>query len=145
MTVGGACWLFGTVAAIMEMSSFGGATINGTYILTNVARSIQHLVIFAIACIGYRAALHLGWPAGLWERVRAIITNVLIAGAIFAVIPRITDLSAGLIDRNAKALNDAFHTPATLKEWGMACRFFLPPYNGSVRNSTCAARPSTPA
>jgi hypothetical protein len=128
LIVGGVCWLCGAVAAIMEMSSFGGTTIDGSYILTDAARWVQHLVLFGIACIGYRIAVYLAWPEGLWRRVRVTLANVLIAGAIVAVTPTITDLCAGLIDGHTRALMDAFHTPATIKEWGIDSRFFLPTY-----------------
>src|ERR1700674_4553439 len=60
--VGGLCWLVGTGTAVLYMLPTSGTTMDGMYIITSRARTVQHLLVFVGAAFVYRLAIALGWP-----------------------------------------------------------------------------------
>src|SRR6267154_2476370 len=61
--------------------------MNGMYIITSRARSVQHLLVFVAAAFVYRLAIALGWPGTVWARARVAVANTLLALGVVAWAP----------------------------------------------------------
>src|SRR5215475_6025672 len=98
IAVGGLCWLIVTLTALLWMAPTSGSTMDGMYVVTNRARTVQHLLVFVVAACAYRVAIALGWPASLLGRVRAALANSLLAITVVFFSPLALALVAGYVD-----------------------------------------------
>src|SRR6266404_1310749 len=96
--VGGLCWLVVTGTAVLWMLPTSGTTMDGMYIITNRARTVQHLLVFVAAALAYRLAIALGWPGVMWARARVAVANTLLALSVVAWAPVATALAAGFVE-----------------------------------------------
>jgi hypothetical protein len=129
--VGGACWFIVTCTALLWMLPASGTQTGGTYIVSTAARATQHLMVFLVAALGYRAAIALGWPRGRAAQARVVLVNCLMALAVMTFAPYALVLAAGFIDGRLPEMRASFevwsHSPSW-EYWTMPLRFFLPPY-----------------
>src|SRR6202140_5528889 len=132
--VGGLCWLVVTGTALLWMLPTSGTTMDGMYIITNRARTVQHLLVFVAAAFVYRLAIALGWPGAVWVRARVAMANTLLALSVVAWAPVATALAAGFVDGHTRDMREtlAAWTPFGMSWgfWATPLRFFLPPYLG---------------
>src|SRR5579864_1704472 len=132
LAVGGLCWLVVTFTAVLWMAPASGTTMDGMYVVTNTARTVQHLLLFALAACAYRVAISLGWPASLLGRVRVALGNSLLALGVVFFAPLALALVAGYIDGRPLEMRDTLEAwvPPSLSwaDWAAPLRFFLPPY-----------------
>src|SRR5579862_9933989 len=130
--VGGLCWLVITATALLWMVPESGTVMGGMYIVTNRARTVQHLLVFLAAVPAYRLAIALGWPASLWGRARVAVINTALALYVVACAPLATALAAGFIDGHTADMYETLSVwrPLTGSSdfWATPLRFFLPPY-----------------
>ena len=130
--VGGLCWLVITATAVLWMLPESGTVIGGMYIITNRARTVQHLLVFLAALPAYRLAIALGWPNSLWGRARIAITNAVLALYVVACAPLATALAAGFIDGRFAEMQRTFAAwkpvSGLSQFWATPLRFFLAPY-----------------
>src|SRR5579862_928870 len=130
--VGGLCWLGITATALLWMLPSSGTLMMGMYIITNRARTVQHLLVFLAAVPAYRLAIALGWPASLWGRARVAVINTALALYVVACAPLATALAAGFIDGHTADMYETLSVwrPLTGSSdfWATPLRFFLPPY-----------------
>ncbi|TLZ34845.1 MAG: hypothetical protein E6K24_12900 [Gammaproteobacteria bacterium] len=130
--VGGLCWLVVTGTAVLWMMPTAGTMMDGMYIITNRARTAQHLLVFLAAAPAYRLAIALGWPAALGAGARVAVINTLLALGVVYLAPVATALAAGLIDGHIRDMWDTLDAWRTLGAswifWVAPLRFFLPPY-----------------
>jgi len=130
--VGGLCWLVVTGTALLWMLPMSGTTMDGMYIITSRARSVQHLLVFVAAAFVYRLAIALGWPEAVWARARVAMANTLLALSVVAWAPVATALAAGFVDGHTRDMREtlAAWTPFGMSWgfWATPLRFFLPPY-----------------
>src|SRR5438552_583570 len=130
--VGGLCWLVVTGTALLWMLPTSGTTMNGMYIITSRARSVQHLLVFVAAAFVYRLAIALGWPGTVWARARVAVANTLLALGVVAWAPLATALAAGYVDGHTRDMYDTLDAwlppPLHAESWATPLRFFLPPY-----------------
>jgi hypothetical protein len=102
------------------------------YIITNRARTLQHLLVFFPAVLAYRLALALGWPASPRRRAGVVVLNSLLALVVVALSPVATAIAAGVIDGHWDDMRDTLQAWASLVPswdfWTTPVRFFLPLY-----------------
>lgn len=132
IAVGGLCWLIVTLTALLWMAPASGTMMDGMYVVTNRARTVQHLLVFMVAAFAYRVAIALGWPASLLGRARAAVANSLLAITVVFFAPLALALVAGYVDARPLEMRDTFDAwvPPSLSwaAWAAPLRFFLPPY-----------------
>ncbi|HET9331142.1 MAG TPA: histidine kinase [Steroidobacteraceae bacterium] len=132
LAVGGLCWLVVTFTAVLWMAPASGTTMDGMYVVTSTARTVQHLLVFALAACAYRVAIALGWPTSLLGRVRVALGNSLLGLSVVFFAPLALALVAGYIDGRPLEMRDTLEAwvPPSLSwaEWAAPLRFFLPPY-----------------
>ena len=109
--VGGLCWLVVTGTALLWMLPMSGTTMDGMYIITSRARTVQHLLVFVAAAFVYRFAIALGWPEAVWARARVAMANTLLALSVVAWAPVATALAAGFVDGHTRDMRE------TLAAW----------------------------
>ena len=129
--VGGACWFIVTCTALLGMLPANVSQSGGVYLVSTAARATQHLMVFVVAALGYRAALALGWPRGHAAQARVVLVNVLMALAVVTFAPCALVLAAGFIDGRLpqmRASFDVWSQSPGWQYWSMSLRFFLPPY-----------------
>jgi hypothetical protein len=128
--VGGLCWLTVTCTAVLWALPASGKTTGGLYIVTSLARIVQHILVFGAAVCAYRVALALGWPAGGWARARVVVINTLLALLVVTWAYVAVALAAGFIDGHMEDMWDTLReiTGAQLAVWANGLRFFVPPY-----------------
>ena len=130
--VGGLCWLLVTATALLWMFQSAGTTWHGMYIITNRARTLQHLLVFFPAVLAYRLALALGWPASRRRRAGVLVLNSLLALVVVALSPVATAIAGGVIDGHWDDMRDTLQAWASLVPswdfWTTPLRFFLPLY-----------------
>jgi len=129
--VGGACWFIVTCTALLWMMPSSGTTSHGMYVISNTARAVQHVVVFLVAAVSYRAAIALGWPAGQWARVRVVLVNTLMALVVIAIAPVTIVIASGFVDGRFPQMREALEMWAgspSWEYWIVPLRFFLPPY-----------------
>ncbi|HEX4649381.1 MAG TPA: histidine kinase [Steroidobacteraceae bacterium] len=130
--VGGLCWLLVTATALLWMFQSAGTTWHGMYIITNRARTLQHLLVFFPAVFAYRLALGLGWPASPRRRAGVVLLNSLLALVVVALSPVATAIAAGVIDGHWDDMRETLQAWASLVPswdfWTTPLRFFLPLY-----------------
>jgi hypothetical protein len=130
-SVGGACWFIVTCTALLWMLPASGTYNGGTYIVSTAARATQHLLVFLVAALGYRAAIALGWPRGRGAQARVVLVNCLLALAVMTFAPFALVLAGGFIDGRLPEMRAAFaewSQSPSWEYWTMPLRFFLPPY-----------------
>jgi hypothetical protein len=130
--VGGLCWLIVTLTAVLWMLPASGTMLDGMYVVTNLARTVQHLLVFSVAALAYRVAIALGWPSSLLGRTRVALANSLLALLVVFFAPLALALVAGYVDGRPLEMRDTFDAwvPPSLSwaAWAAPLRFFLPPY-----------------
>jgi hypothetical protein len=130
--VGGLCWLVVTGTAVLWMLPTSGTTMDGMYIITSRARTVQHLLVFVAAAFVYRLAIALGWPGAVWARARVAMANTLLALSVVAWAPVATALAAGFVDGHTREMSETLAAWAPFGMswgfWATPLRFFLPPY-----------------
>jgi hypothetical protein len=131
-SVGGLCWLVVTGTALLWLLPESGTTESDVYVVTTQARAVQHLLVFFAAAPAYRIAIALGWPDSLWQRVRVIAVNILLALAVVSFSQVALALVAGFVDQHTREMYETLNSWAPLSpvwiRWAMPLRFFLPPY-----------------
>jgi len=131
-SVGGLCWLVVTGTALLWMSPISGMQIGDYFVITGVARAVQHLFVFLVAAIAYRVAVERGWPDGLAPRARVIALNLLLALLVVAFGPIALALAGGLVDARFPEMRQTLSDWAPLTGmwnfWAAPVRFFLLPY-----------------
>jgi hypothetical protein len=128
--VGGVCWLIVTITAVLWALPASGKMSGGYYVVTSVARVVQHVAVFLAAACAYRIALALGWPADGRGRARVLAINTLLALLIAIWSWVAVALAAGFVDGNWQEMWNTFRefTDPHLALWANPLRFFLPPY-----------------
>jgi len=130
--VGGLCWLIVTLTALLWMLPASGTMMDGMYVVTTGARTVQHVLVFVVATLAYRVAIALGWPATLLARTRVALANTLLAVTVVFFAPLALALVAGYVDGRPLEMRDTFDAwvPPQLSwsAWAAPLRFFLPPY-----------------
>ncbi len=129
--VGGACWFIVTCTALLGMQPASSGQSGGVDFVSTAASATQHLMVFLVAALGYRAALALGWPRDHAAQVRVVLVNCLMALAVVTFAPCALVLAAGFIDGRLPQMRASFDVWSQSPSWGywtMPLRFFLPPY-----------------
>jgi Histidine kinase len=130
--VGGLCWLIVTATALLWMLPESEATPRALELITTQALVLQHVLVFLAAAVGYRAAIAVGWPDGVWGRVRAAAANTLLALTVVALSPLALSLATGILGQpaisTAVRLTGSGWLIAHWQSWAVPLRFFLPPY-----------------
>lgn len=130
--VGGLCWLVVTGTALLWMMQSAGTTWHGMYVITNRARTLQHLLVFIPAALAYRLSLAVGWPAAPRRRAAAALLNTLLALAVVGLSPVATAVAGGVVDQHWQDMRETLEAWVSLIPswdfWTTPLRFFLPPY-----------------
>ena len=130
-TAGGLCWLCVTVIGILWFWPISGTVQGADYIVSSRARLFQHLLLFLLSVPAYRIGIGLGWPAAAWPRVCVIIVNAILALLVLRMAPYVILVSTTVIDAvgdSAEGMRDWRPMHATVMQWMMLLRFWLPPY-----------------
>jgi hypothetical protein len=129
--VGGACWFIVTCTALLWVPPASATDPGGVYMVSAAARATQHLMVFLVAALGYRAAIALGWPRGRAAQAPVVLVNGLMALAVVSFAPCALVLAAGFIDGRLPQMRASFAMwpqSSGWDYWSMSLRFFLPPY-----------------